>query len=180
MNNNQIIKISKKLSYLLRHKPEVANIELDEQGWTSVSELIEKFSKTYFRLTREALEEVVAKNNKKRFAFNDDNTKIRASQGHSIEIDLNYEAVEPPEFLYHGTAEQFIGNIKKEGLQKRKRHHVHLSTDEETAHNVGSRHGKVVILKVKSKEMHEAGHDFFQSENGVWLTDSIPVEFLIF
>jgi putative RNA 2'-phosphotransferase len=183
MNDKQIKGLSKYLSYLLRHHPEKINLHLDDYGWADVNELIEKVnanSSTSNTLTFSILEEVVANNNKKRFTFNEDKTKIRASQGHSIEIKLGYEAVEPPEFLYHGTATRFLDGIKKDGLKKMSRHHVHLSQEKSTASNVGQRHGKLVILIINSKAMHEAGHEFFVSENGVWLTDHVPVEFIEF
>jgi putative RNA 2'-phosphotransferase len=125
----------------------------------------------------EILEEVVAENDKKRFAFNEDKTKIRANQGHSIAIELNYSPVEPPEFLFHGTAIKNMDSIKKSGIIKGNRHQVHLSLDKETATNIGKRHGKPVILVVQSKAMHEAGYQFFVSENGVWLTEFVPAEF---
>jgi len=180
MNKNQLIKISKKLSYVLRHKPEAINITLDAQGWVEVKTLLEAFNKHFFPLTQEALEEVVANNNKKRFAFSEDKQKIRASQGHSIPIELGYKPQSPPEFLYHGTASHFLKSIQKEGLVKQNRHHVHLSKDEETAHNVGTRHGVPVILKVKAKVMETEGFEFFVSENGVWLTEQIPTKYLLF
>jgi putative RNA 2'-phosphotransferase len=146
---------------------------MEEQGWVSVTELLENLND----ISMEILEEVVAENNKKRFAFNEDKTKIRANQGHSIAIDLAYSPVEPPEFLFHGTAIKNIDAIKKSGILKGNRHHVHLSLDKETATNVGKRHGKPVILVVQSKLMYEAGYQFFVSENGVWLTEFVPVEF---
>lgn len=183
MNDKQIKGLSKYLSYLLRHHPEKINLQLDDYGWVDVHELIEKVnanSNSGNALTISTLEEVVATNNKKRFTLNDDKTKIRASQGHSIKIKLGYEAVEPPEFLYHGTATRFLESIKKDGLKKMNRHHVHLSQEKSTATSVGKRHGKLVLLIVKSRAMHEAGHEFFVSENGVWLTDSVPVEFIEF
>jgi len=181
--DKQIKGLSKYLSYLLRHHPEKVNLELDEFGWTDVNELIEKINTNSTNgnaLNRTLLEKVVANNNEKRFAFNEDNTKIRASQGHSITINLGYEAIEPPTYLYHGTATRFLESIKEKGLQKMQRHHVHLSEHKATAVDVGKRHGKVIVLVVKSKEMHEAGHEFFVSKNKVWLTDIVPVEFIEF
>jgi putative RNA 2'-phosphotransferase len=127
----------------------------------------------------EELEFVVETNSKKRFAFSPDKRKIRASQGHSIDVDLGYEPRTPPEILYHGTATNHIGSILKSGLNKRKRTHVHLSPDKDTAIKVGQRHGKAVILEVAAGQMHAAGHLFFLSENEVWLTDAVPAAFLI-
>jgi putative RNA 2'-phosphotransferase len=180
MDHNNIVKISKKLSYVLRHQPQSIEINLDEQGWVAVQVLLDAFAKHLFPLTLEELELVVAENNKKRFAFNEDKTQIRASQGHSIEVDLGYDPAQPPEFLFHGTATQFIDSIRAKGLVKQKRHHVHLSADEATALNVGARHGKPIVLKVKALEMYEKGIAFFISENGVWLTDHVPTEYVVF
>ncbi len=172
--NNKLKTTSKFLSLILRHQPEKIGLELDTNGWADINELIEKSKKV--KLTKELIVEVVAKDNKQRFIINDD--KIRANQGHSINIDLALEAVEPPDILYHGTATRFLESIMKEGLTKQSRQHVHLSKDIETATMVGKRHGKVVILKVDAKKMFEEGHEFYLSENGVWLTDSVGVEFL--
>lgn len=180
MQKNQMVKISKRLSYVLRHRPQEIELVLDEEGWAEVDMLLDRFSNNYFPITFEDLKYVVAENDKKRFAFNDDETYIRASQGHSISVDLGYTSVKPPEFLYHGTATRYLPGIQAQGLKKQKRHHVHLSADEETAIKVGSRHGKPVILIVKALEMHQDGHQFFQSENGVWLTEQISVAYLEF
>lgn len=177
MEQKTIIKYSKKLSKILRHHPEIVGLMLDKNGWASVEELIHKFGTP--PLSIDILETVVAMNDKKRFAFNDDKTCIRANQGHSVTIDLALEAIEPPALLFHGTATKNLQSIKSQGLLKGSRHHVHLSIDESTAKKVGSRYGVPVILKVKAKEMHEAGFTFFMSENGVWLTDHVPVRFLV-
>jgi putative RNA 2'-phosphotransferase len=173
-----LVQISKFMSLVLRHKPEELGITLDEQGWTEVNVLLQKMQVRGFAIDMEILKQVVAENSKKRFAFNEDESLIRASQGHSVEVELGYIPVTPPEFLYHGTAEQYVESIRKEGLQKRNRHHVHLSAQIETATQVGLRHGKLVLLKIKSGEMQRAGYQFFVSENGVWLTESVPVEFI--
>ena len=180
MDEKKLKQISKRLSLVLRHQPELIGVKLDEQGWIEVDTLLAAFSKKFFPLQLDELQHVVENNNKKRFAFSEDEKMIRASQGHSIEIKLEYEPIEPPTILYHGTAEKFVDSIQKQGLLKRKRHHVHLSADEATAKNVGSRHGKPVILIVKSAEMHQTGIEFFRSENGVWLTDHVPVEYIDF
>ncbi len=169
---------SKFLSLVLRHRPDKIGIKLDENGWTSTEILIQKMIQQGFRIDQEKLEAVVKDNDKQRFAFNEDKTMIRANQGHSLKVDLEYQSVTPPEFLYHGTADRFLDSILKTGLEKRNRHHVHLSEDLETAIKVGERHGKVKVLKIASKNMHRLGYKFFKSENGVWLTDSVPVDFL--
>ncbi|MGH1387103.1 RNA 2'-phosphotransferase [Kordia sp.] len=172
--------ISKFLSYVLRHNPDKLGITLDENGWTSVAVLLEKINVEPYSLSMEELEDVVATNNKKRFAFNEDKTMIRASQGHSVNIDLGIQSKEPPNYLYHGTVEKFITSIQEKGLIKGTRQHVHLSADKETAINVGSRRGKPIILTVRSGEMHAQNHAFYQSENGVWLTEKVPAEFIEF
>lgn len=177
---NNIRKISKQMSYVLRHNPDAFGLELDAQGWCKVADLLAAFKAKGTPVNRGLLDEVVANNDKKRFAFNEDGSKIRASQGHSIKIDLGYTPVEPPETLYHGTAKRNLDSIFKDGLQKRNRHHVHLSPDLDTAISVGQRHGKVVVLKVKAKEMFDQGYEFYRSQNGVWLTDEVKPEFLGF
>lgn len=171
---------SKFLSYVLRHNPEKLGITLDKNGWTSVAILLEKINDGNYSLSMDELEEIVATNTKKRFAFTDDQTKIRANQGHSVAIDLGIASKQPPEFLYHGTVEKFIISIQEKGLIKGSRLHVHLSADKATAINVGSRRGKPVILTVRSGKMHAENYAFYQSENGVWLTDEVPTKFIEF
>ncbi len=179
MTEQDIKRASKTFSHALRHAPEALNLRMDAQGWVMVDELLLQFSKKHFGITFQDLEKIVAENNKKRFAFNEDFTKIRASQGHSLDfVQMDYVPVEPPEVLYHGTGTNTVAIIKEEGIKKLTRQYVHLSQDTETANNVGSRHGKPFIFTVLAKKMHEAGHLFFQSENGVWLTDFVPIEFL--
>jgi len=172
--------ISKFLSYVLRHNPDKLGITLDANGWTSVKTLLEKINVDNYSLSMETLEEVVATNNKKRFAFNEDKTMIRANQGHSVNIDLALQSKEPPNYLYHGTVEKFMESIREKGLIKGSRQHVHLSADKETAINVGSRRGKPIILTIRSGEMHAKGYTFYQSENGVWLTEAVPTKFITF
>ena len=174
----QLVQISKTLSKHLRHKPEAIGITLEAGGWVNVDALLEAFKRKGFTMTRTELEEVVAKNDKQRFAFDPTGTRIRANQGHSVEVDLGLTALEPPETLYHGTNEGAVSAILTSGLQRMRRHHVHLSSDTPTAVRVGSRRGKAVILRVQALEMHRAGHLFYRSENGVWLTDQVPPEYL--
>lgn len=172
--------ISKYLSLVLRHQPDSIGITLDENGWASVTILLEKLQQKFKYMTLEILEDVVKTNDKQRFAFNNDNTKIRANQGHSVNIDLGYSQQEPPELLYHGTVSKFISNIKEQGLLKMNRHHVHLSEDLDTATKVGSRRGQPILLSINSGHMHKDGHVFYQSNNGVWLTNHVPAEYIEF
>lgn len=172
--------ISKLLSHILRHSPETIKLKLDENGWADVNELIAKFDLYDLTLDFELLQYVVENNDKKRFAFNEDKTRIRASQGHSIAVELNLNETEPLEYLYHGTVEKFLTDIKLQGLQKMSRQHVHLSADRETANKVGGRRGKPVILTISSGEMHKAGYKFYLSDNNVWLTDVVPAEYITF
>ena len=178
LNRKDEIHLGKFLSKVLRHTPELIGIKLDEQGWTDVDELLAKMHTFGKSVSREDLQQIVANNNKKRYAFNEDQSRIRASQGHSVEVELGYSPTKPPEFLYHGTAQRFISSILQLGLQKQKRHHVHLSADTETASKVGIRHGKLVMLTIRSAEMYQAGFEFFLSKNGVWLTEVVPAEFI--
>ncbi len=180
MNEKEIKSTSKFLSLVLRHSPETIHLKLDENGWANVDELITKCNQHQKKLDLELLNIVVETNDKKRFAFNEDKTKIRASQGHSIEVELNLKEALPLEFLYHGTVEASINGIKEKGLQKMSRQHVHLSKDKETAIKVGSRRGKPIILKVEARRMHEEGFRFYLSENEVWLTDEVPVKYIQF
>jgi len=171
-------KISKLLSLILRHQPETIDLKLDENGWTNVDKLREKYSKHKIHFTLEELHEVVETYHKKRFIFNKDKTKIRANQGHSIDVDLALKPQQPPEFLYHGTAQNNIDSILKNGIEKRSRQHVHLSLDRETATKVGMRHGKPIILTIKTDEMFEDGILFYLSENNVWLTDFVDKKYI--
>jgi putative RNA 2'-phosphotransferase len=176
----KLVKMSKFLSLVLRHKPEEIGLTLDDNGWADVKELIRLMNQGGRPMTRPLLEQIVAENDKRRFAFSDDGRRIRANQGHSIEIDLALTPVEPPELLYHGTASRFLDSIRVEGLHSGNRQHVHLSVDGATATRVGQRHGRPVVLVVRAAEMAAAGHQFFCSDNGVWLTQRVPVEYLNF
>lgn len=170
--------ISKFLSYVLRHHPQDINLTLDPQGWADIKELIENAHKyKAWELTQEDIEHVVKTNAKQRFALSEDGIRIRANQGHSIEVYLELPDVEPPEFLYHGTAKRFLDSIQKEGLKPMQRHDVHLSFDPKTALAVGQRHGSPVILKIHSKKMADNGFVFKCTKNNVWLTKHVPAEF---
>jgi putative RNA 2'-phosphotransferase len=169
---------SKFLSLVLRHQPETLGISLDKNGWTNVAELLSKMNSKGRQVDLEALEVIVETNDKKRFAFNDDKSMIRANQGHSTPIDLGYEVKTPPAILYHGTGEKSVESIWNSGLKKQKRHHVHLSKDLETAISVGGRHGKPFIFEVLTSEMVNDGFEFFESTNGVWLTNEVPTKYL--
>jgi putative RNA 2'-phosphotransferase len=175
-----LVRFSKFLSLVLRHKPEEIGLTLDSQGWADVGDLIERANRRGVPLTRELVEQVVATNDKKRFALSADGAKVRASQGHSVEVDLGLEPRQPPEVLFHGTATRFLPGITAKGLLPSGRQHVHLSPDEATAVTVGRRHGKPVVLRVRCGEMHRAGFLFYLSDNGVWLTERVPVAFLDF
>jgi putative RNA 2'-phosphotransferase len=156
-------------------------LKLDPQGWLNISELIEQANRSGFPLSLELLHEVVATNDKQRFALSDDGLRIRANHGHSVKsVELELAPALPPEQLFHGTVASFVTSIRKQGLLKRSRNHVHLSADFATATKVGSRRGKPVVLTVASGRMHEVGRQFFVSANGVWLTESVPAEFLTF
>jgi putative RNA 2'-phosphotransferase len=176
--HKNIVKLSKFLSLILRHQPEVIGLSLDENGWADVAQLIELANQKGTALTIPLLEEVVATNDKKRFAFNTDKSKIRASQGHSITVDLALTPQQPPTYLFHGTATRFLESIRAQGLIPGSRQHVHLSADESVAQNVGQRHGKPIVLKVHSGKMAKTGHEFFLSDNQVWLTATVPPEYL--
>lgn len=166
------------MSLVLRHKPEEIGLQLDENGWANVQELITKMSHAGTPVDVEMIKMIVATNDKKRFTFNQDETMIRANQGHSIAVDVELKAALPPDVLYHGTATRFAESILQAGLSKQQRQHVHLSGLKETAINVGSRHGKPLVFEVDAKAMSEAGFIFYLSENGVWLTDHVPVTYL--
>lgn len=180
MNEKNTKELSKFLSLVLRHAPEKIDLTLDETGWANVEELLKQCATFHKTIDFETLEHIVETNDKKRFAFNPDKTKIRASQGHSISIDLDLQPVTPPDVLFHGTVAKFIEAIKKEGLQKMSRQHVHLSNDIETAIKVASRRGKPIILSIDTQKMVQDRFVFFCSENGVWLTDEVPVDYIKF
>lgn len=169
---------SKFLSYVLRHDPSKIDIKLDKNGWVLINELLFKAALNGVNITREELQNIVDDNDKQRFKISDDGTKIRASQGHSVKVDLNLKAQVPPVILYHGTVEKALEGIKKTGLKSMSRHHLHLSADISTATNVGSRRGKPIILEINSKAMYAEGFKFYKSDNGVWLTDEVPYKYI--
>jgi putative RNA 2'-phosphotransferase len=180
MNEQQKSRISKFLSLVLRHKPDTIGLRLDEQGWAAVDELLVKCAAHQHPFTAADLKEVVLTNDKQRFAFNEEGTRIRASQGHSVSVDLNLAPQVPPDTLYHGTVERFLSDIKATGLKKMSRQQVHLSRDIETAQKVGTRRGAAIILTIDSRKMYVDGYTFFLSENGVWLTDYVPAGYITF
>lgn len=174
----QLKHISKLMSLVLRHKPETIGLQLDENGWANVQELIQKINESGTAVDEATINFVVETNDKKRFAFNEDKTGIRANQGHSIEVELNLKTLQPPDILYHGTTERFLDSILKTGLTKQQRQHVHLSELITTAKAVGARHGKPVILNINAKAMAAAGCLFYLSDNNVWLVDAVSVEYI--
>ncbi len=180
MTPAQTTSTSKFLSLVLRHQPDAAGIQLDVAGWTHVDDLLAGLARASKPITRADLDHVVATNTKKRFEFSADGTRIRASQGHSVEVALNYESKAPPAILYHGTATRFLDSIRAQGLLKMQRHHVHLAAETKMTMDVGARHGKPVLLTILAADMHQAGRTFYLSTNNVWLVDHVPVNFIRF
>ena len=180
LTEKEITRSSKFLSLILRHEPERVGLKLDEAGWVGVDQLLDAVNRHGVALRLEQLRHIVATSDKKRFAFNDDQTRIRANQGHSVKVNLRYAPETPPELLYHGTPERSVESIRATGLNKRERHHVHLSSEIATVTKVGERRGRPVVLKIRAGEMHRAGNVFYRSENGVWLTDHVPPRYIEF
>ncbi|MFD9891860.1 RNA 2'-phosphotransferase [Amycolatopsis sp. NPDC059027] len=178
MNEQRKIRVSKKLARHLRHEPARIGLTLDPGGWVPVETLLAALAAHGFRLSRAELDEVVRTNDKRRFAFDETGTRIRASQGHSVEVDLALPTAEPPDALYHGTVARFLPAILAEGLRPMNRHAVHLSATIETALKVGARRGASVLLRIDARAMAAAGHEFQVSANGVWLTAAVPPGFL--
>lgn len=170
--------ISKYMSLILRHKPDVIGIELDEHGWANVNDLISGIEKDNHGFNFELLEEIVRSDSKQRYSFNDDKSLIRANQGHSVNVDVELKEKEPPEYLYHGTGEKYVKFINQDGLIPKSRLYVHLSKDIKTAENVGKRHGKEIIYRINSGRMYRNGYKFYLSENGIWLTKEASVKYL--
>jgi putative RNA 2'-phosphotransferase len=173
-----VVRASKRLSYVLRHRPDSIGLSLDEAGWVDVDALLAALAGHGLRLTRADLEHVVATNDKRRFAFDDTGTRIRASQGHSVEVSLGLSPADPPDELFHGTVERFLPAILAEGLRPGNRHAVHLSPDVDTARTVGARRGRPVVLRVDAAAMAADGFSFSRSANGVWLVAAVPPRYL--
>ncbi|WBO82925.1 RNA 2'-phosphotransferase [Hymenobacter yonginensis] len=176
--DKEITRLSKLLSLVLRHEPAHLGLTLDEQGWVSVEELLRQAQANNVNLTHEALLHIVDTSPKQRFRLSDDQQRIRASQGHSVAVELGYAPAVPPAVLYHGTAARHQAQIMREGLLKMSRQQVHLSTNKATARQVGSRHGAPVVLRVDAARMHAEGHAFYRADNGVWLTEEVPARYL--
>jgi putative RNA 2'-phosphotransferase len=173
-----IEKLSKFISLILRHKPEEIGITLDEHGWAKIEDLINGINNSGRKIDIETLEEIVRTDEKGRYSFNEDKTKIRANQGHSIKVDIEFKELEPPDILYHGTATKSLECIKHQGIKSMSRQYAHLSKDLETAINVGTRHGECVVLILDAKRMYNEGIKFYLSENGVWLTEYVDPKYI--
>jgi putative RNA 2'-phosphotransferase len=178
MDDKRLIKVSKYLSKHLRHDPERLGLKLEAGGWVAVADLLAACADHHFPISRAELDDVVATNNKQRFAFDPSGSRIRANQGHSVDVDLQLEPQAPPDVLYHGTGQGSVPAILGNGLLKMARHHVHLSPDTATAIKVGMRHGRPVVLAVDAAAMHREGHMFYCSANGVWLVEHVPAQYL--
>ena len=176
--NTKLTTISKFMSLVLRHQPQKIGLELDDAGWTSVEHLLARAAAAGRVITRDELDEVVATSDKRRFALSDDGLRIRANQGHSIDVDLGLAPIAPPEWLFHGTASRFVDSILQSGLERRSRHHVHLTEDAAIGEAVGRRYGKAVILRIAAGVMAKQGHVFFRSANDVWLVEAVPSAFI--
>lgn len=189
-NSEALVVVSRVLSKVLRHEPDLIGLRLDASGWTAIDELLTKLNRairsesapkrlrTLPAVTLESLLEVVRSNDKQRFVISEDSSRIRAVQGHSVEVELRHPVQVPPSVLFHGTAAKNWAVISREGLLRRSRHAVHLSTDTATAIRVGARHGRPIVLQVAAAEMHRSGHAFSVADNGVWLVDSVPPKYL--
>ncbi len=171
---------SKFLSFVLRHEPGAIGLTLDRNGWVEIDRLVEQCRSHGTPLSREILEAIVRTSPKQRFTLSNDGQRVRANQGHSIEVDLGYSPAQPPELLFHGTVASSLPSIRSEGLKRMERHHVHLSPDVASAKAVGLRRGEPVVLRIDAAGMHRDGHTFFVSANGVWLTDRVPPDYIAF
>ena len=177
-SNKRLKTLSKFLSLVLRHKPEIIGLALDRAGWVAIDQLVQHANARGMQLSSSLVLEVVATSDKKRFAISDDGLRIRASQGHSLDIELGLDEVDPPAELLHGTASRFLASIQREGLMKGSRQHVHLSDDQGVASAVGRRYGELVLLRIDAARMSADGHCFYRSANGVWLPDAVPPEYI--
>lgn len=171
-----MVRVSKMLSLTLRHDPGHVGVQLDGGGWVDIDVLLEAFARHGMTVSREELHDIVEQSDKQRFAIT--NHRIRANQGHSIDVDLGLEPALPPDLLFHGTAESSVDSILTTGINPGLRRQVHLSPDVETARKVGARHGRPVVLTVCAGAMAQAGLEFFRSANGVWLVDEVPATFV--
>ena len=178
--DKDLAKVSRFLSYVLRHNPGEIGLTLDEAGWVEVDALLAACARHGNVIPLDTLRKVVETNEKSRFAFSEDGRRIRASQGHSVDGELGYEPATPPDVLYHGTVDDFVPAIRKDGLKKMGRHHVHLSADQKTAMKVGERRGRPVLLRINAAVMRDRGLVFYRSANGVWLTEAVPAEYIGF
>lgn len=177
--NNNYIRLGRFISMVLRHHPEQIGIALDREGWADTQALLDGITASGRSIDMETLERIVRENNKQRYSFNEDKSKIRANQGHTVHVDIKMEILDPPDRLYHGTATRFLDSIKRDGIKRMKRIYVHLSKDVETAVNVGRRHGKPVVLVIDTKAMREDGYLFRITANGVWQSEDIPWRYVI-
>lgn len=180
MSPSKTTSASKFLSLVLRHEPSAAHVMLDSAGWVEIESLLAGCAKAGRAISRQNLEHVVITNAKKRFEISADGQRIRASQGHSVEVELEYAPQEPPELLFHGTATRFLDSIRTQGLLKMERHHVHLSAETRVTLEVGARHGKPALLTILAGQMHSEGHVFYRTTNGVWLVEQVPVRHIQF
>ncbi len=178
MKNINDIEVGRFISLILRHHPESVGITLDEHGWADTDILTERVARKWKGFSFADLERIVRENNKQRYSFNEDKTRIRANQGHSVTVNMEFTPVTPPDILYHGTGEKSVDSILANGIQKMSRQYVHLSADYDTAVNVGKRHGKPVVLRIAAGEMSRDGYRFYLSENKVWLTDFVPIKYI--
>ncbi|GAA0137061.1 RNA 2'-phosphotransferase [Paenibacillus sp. YSY-4.3] len=172
------VELGRFLSLILRHNPGAVGIKLDANGWADVKELLAGLHRAGRAVNMATLERIVRENSKQRYSFNEDHSKIRANQGHSLAVDVELKVETPPEYLYHGTAALSVDSIRKQGITKQSRQHVHLTEERETATRVGGRHGKPVVLTVRAGAMHRDGFIFYRSENQVWLCDHVPWEYI--
>ena len=176
---NTLISLSRYISFILRHRPDAIGLSLDKHGYIDVQNLINGIKENSdFYIDLDILKFIVETDNKKRYSFSEDGTKIRANQGHSVKVDLGLKEVKPPSVLYHGTGEKYLESILKEGLKSKSRMYVHLSSDVDTAISVGKRHGEPIILNIDTNKMLEDGHKFYLSENGIFLAESVPVKYI--
>ena len=176
--NTELTTISKFMSLVLRHQPEHIGLSLDGAGWAGIDDLLGRAALAGRVISRDQLNEVVATSDKRRFALSDDGLRIRANQGHSIDVDLGLESLPPPEVLFHGTASRFVESVLRTGLERRSRRHVHLTEDVAIGEAVGRRYGRPVILRIDAGAMAAQGHVFFRSANDVWLVEAVPPQFI--